>query len=126
MNILKTAIAIGRERLASRPSLITLLTITTATTVTLSTLLNSTRHQIAETSATMENKLIQMHDMGYESGYQSAIVDSYTGSPRYLIEEDENDTPVMWKRIDLDDTNRKLLADRSSRQLHSELSASAR
>lgn len=71
--------------------------------------LNRSESMRSSLSSSHESELEKMHSEGYESGYQSAIVDAYVESPRYLIEEKMSGRPVMWKRVDLEGPNREIL-----------------
>jgi hypothetical protein len=55
---------------------------------------------------------------GYDKGYQSAIVDAYTGAPLYMIAEptgdDQSKGAALWKKVELDEVNQSKLVETPS------------
>lgn len=80
----------------------------------------------AASASANESALEKVHAMGYESGYQSAVVDAYTDSSRYLIEEEAPGAPVMWRKVEIEEPNLSVLNDRLAARDQEPLSAQVR
>jgi len=110
MNIISHLTQLTRRALFSTPTIASLAVASSVLALTQTVRL----HKLSENSVTaasqVEQSMERMHSMGYEAGYQSAIVDAYLQNPKYLIEENSEGRPVMWKKVDLDETNSALLS----------------
>jgi hypothetical protein len=66
---------------------------------------NILSRKISETEGRLENFFYE----GYEKGYQSAIIDAYLENPSYMVLEDEDGVGTLWKRVEVDEVNKKRL-----------------
>lgn len=117
MEKINKALATARLRLTSPSLLSPLCAICALLTLVQSVRVEHLRSASHSLISSSEASLERMHSMGYESGYQSAIVDAYTDSSRYLIEEETSGAPVMWKKVDIEEPDLSALKERlASRQ----------
>jgi hypothetical protein len=112
MNKIKEALVFTRTLLASPSLLAPLCAACAVLALVQSVRVEHHRTEISAETAAAETALERMHSMGYESGYQSAIVDAYTDSARYLIEEGTSGAPVMWKKVEIEEPNLSTLQSR--------------
>lgn len=109
METIKRTLTSARTLLTSTGLLAVLCVVSATLALIQSARVESLRTTWEKENSKTDHALEQMHSMGYESGYQSAVVDSYTESPRYLIEEETSGQPVMWKKIAIDSSNQTAL-----------------
>ncbi len=125
MNKIKEALTSIRRSLTSTTTLAPLCAICASIALIQSVRVESLHRTATAASASLDESLEQMHAMGYESGYQSAIVDAYTETARYLIEEETSGAPTMWKKVEIEEPNLSALSSRLAARNQEPLSASA-
>lgn len=126
MNKIKEALVATRNRLVSPTLLAPLCAACAALALVQSVQVEWQRAEASAAAAASETVLERMHSMGYESGYQSAIVDAYTDSARYLIEEETTGAPVMWKKVEIEEPNLSALQSRLDSRNQEPLANAAR
>jgi len=70
------------------------------------------RHQDKKrqnTTAAHEQELEQIHSLGYDQGYVSAVIDTYMGDPQYMLTEEGGGDLKLWKRTTIDPEHAKNL-----------------
>jgi hypothetical protein len=110
----------ARQILCSKTAIAMLATTSSILALTQTLRLNAATAASIASAPQVEQSLEKMHSMGYDSGYQSAIVDAYLQNPKYLIEENSQGCPVMWKRVELDQANSDLLASSQAQEEQAE------
>lgn len=69
----------------------------------------TTRAELTTLRKGQEATLEQMHQLGYDDGYVSAIWDTYLNVPEYMIVEG-HDEPQLWKRMPVSDAHKKKIS----------------
>jgi hypothetical protein len=74
----------------------------------ISTLKNQDKKR-SKTASTHEQELEQIHSLGYDQGYVSAVIDAYLGDPQYMLTEEHGGDFKLWKRTNIDPDHTKKL-----------------
>lgn len=64
--------------------------------------------------AANEEKLEQIHSLGYDQGYVTAIIDAYLEEPQYMLTEDNSGDLKLWKKTTIDAITRKQLEQKEN------------